>query len=263
MPVYDGINGVVRKRKEWPVGIDGVVRQQKEHWAGINGVNRQIFSSVTGKQAGEYAIGDTVYLNENGQNTAFIVSAQNYESTLNGNGRTLLVRGTWWPTAMAWGSNNGTIWSQASLDTWLNTTYLGYFDVNTQSAIGVTKFLYYSSGSVYPFSSATIDTLERSVFILSDPELGLNFGTTYADGSTLENADTLKTQVPADTLRGVWTRTPYRKPMPYAPDNIVCQINQSPEWGTVSYPNMQNCYPRPCFTIAATTLFNPDTNIIL
>ena len=45
MPVYDGINGVVRKRKGWPVGIDGVVRQQKEHWAGINGVKRQIFSS--------------------------------------------------------------------------------------------------------------------------------------------------------------------------------------------------------------------------
>lgn len=45
MPVYDGINGVVRKRKEWPVGIDGVVRQQKEHWAGIDGVKRRIFSA--------------------------------------------------------------------------------------------------------------------------------------------------------------------------------------------------------------------------
>lgn len=46
MPVYDGINGVVRKRKEWPVGIDGVVRQQKEHWAGIYGVKRRIFNHV-------------------------------------------------------------------------------------------------------------------------------------------------------------------------------------------------------------------------
>lgn len=44
MPTYAGINGVVRKLKEWPVGIDGIVRQQKEVWAGVDGVNRKIFS---------------------------------------------------------------------------------------------------------------------------------------------------------------------------------------------------------------------------
>lgn len=46
MPVYDGVDGVVRKRKEWPVGINGVVRQQKEHWAGVDGVQRKIFSAT-------------------------------------------------------------------------------------------------------------------------------------------------------------------------------------------------------------------------
>lgn len=43
MPTYAGINGVVRKLKEWPVGVDGVARQQTEVWAGISGVKRQIF----------------------------------------------------------------------------------------------------------------------------------------------------------------------------------------------------------------------------
>ncbi len=43
MPIYAGINGVVRKLKEWPVGIDGIVRQQKEVWAGVDGVSRKIF----------------------------------------------------------------------------------------------------------------------------------------------------------------------------------------------------------------------------
>lgn len=43
MPTYAGINGVVRKLKEWPVGVAGVVRQQKEVWAGIDGVSRKIF----------------------------------------------------------------------------------------------------------------------------------------------------------------------------------------------------------------------------
>lgn len=46
MPTYAGINGVVRKLKEWPVGVDGVVRQQKEVWAGIEGVSRKIFEKV-------------------------------------------------------------------------------------------------------------------------------------------------------------------------------------------------------------------------
>ena len=44
MPTYAGINGVVRKLKEWPVGVNGVVHQQKEVWAGVDGVNRKIFS---------------------------------------------------------------------------------------------------------------------------------------------------------------------------------------------------------------------------
>lgn len=45
MPTYAGINGVVRKLKEWPVGVGGAVRQQKEVWAGVEGVNRKIFSA--------------------------------------------------------------------------------------------------------------------------------------------------------------------------------------------------------------------------
>lgn len=45
MPTYAGINGVVRKLKEWPIGIGGVVKQQKEVWAGVDGVKRKIFST--------------------------------------------------------------------------------------------------------------------------------------------------------------------------------------------------------------------------
>ena len=45
MPTYCGIDGVVRKLKEWPVGVGGAVRQQKEGWAGVDGVNRKIFSA--------------------------------------------------------------------------------------------------------------------------------------------------------------------------------------------------------------------------
>lgn len=73
MPVYDGIDGVVRKRKEWPVGINGVVRQQKEHWAGIDGVKRKIFSSgpelvpVTVRSSISWLQGLTItYINESG-----------------------------------------------------------------------------------------------------------------------------------------------------------------------------------------------------
>lgn len=46
MPTYCGINGVVRKLKEWPVGVGGVVKQQKEVWAAEGGVKRKIFSAA-------------------------------------------------------------------------------------------------------------------------------------------------------------------------------------------------------------------------
>ena len=262
-PLYAGIGGVVRELTEMHTGINGVVTPLTEMWAGVGGVERQIFSAVTGKQAGEYAIGDTVYLNENGQNTAFIVSAQNYESALNGNGRTLLVRGTWLPTTMAWDSNDGTIWSQASLDTWLNTTYLGYFDANTQSAIGTTKFKYYSSGSVYPWSSATIEILERSIFILSIPELvqgneNYSGNKYYSDGDVLPVAEIL---LPSVSNTNVWTRTPHAKTFPYTPDG-ACIL--SGRYISHYSPNdTRNCYVMPILTVSGDTQFDPNTNIML
>lgn len=46
MATYCGINGVLRKLKEWPEGIGGVVKPQKEVWATEGGVKRKIFSSA-------------------------------------------------------------------------------------------------------------------------------------------------------------------------------------------------------------------------
>lgn len=46
MPTYCGINGIVRKLKEWTVGVGGVVKQQKEVWVWVGGVGNRIFSSA-------------------------------------------------------------------------------------------------------------------------------------------------------------------------------------------------------------------------
>lgn len=261
-PLYAGIGGVVRELTEMHTGINGVVTPLTEMWAGINGVERQIFSAVTGKQAGEYAIGDTVYLNENGQNVGFIVSAQNYESELNGNGRTLLVRNTWLPDTIAWDTNGGLIWSQGSLDSYLNTLYLGGFDEKTKHAIGTTKFKYYSS-VVYPWSSATIEVLDRPIFILSIAELikdnaDYSGSSYYSDGDQLPSSAILVNKV-ADNY--VWTRTPYRKAMPTSPSG-GCTLFQ----GYVSYygTNISNrCFAMPALTVSSDTQFDPNTNIML
>ena len=77
MPVYDGVNGVVRKRKEWPVGINGVVRQQKEHWAGINGVKRQIFSSA---KPAVVTLEDTQYMSWNPNYVYVVIDGVKYTS---------------------------------------------------------------------------------------------------------------------------------------------------------------------------------------
>lgn len=175
MPVYDGINGVVRKRKEWPVGINGVVRQQKEHWAGINGVKRQIFS--TGTPVGNLAVGGVVQLNENGVAQDYLCVHQGlpsslYDSSCDGTWllRKSIVRLTRWTSH----DNNALATSlvQAILDNFVNL-----YDDKLQSVIKQVKIPYcVGNGSAKINSGA--NGLLCKCFLLSGYELG--YTTSYS-----------------------------------------------------------------------------------
>lgn len=156
------------------------------------------------QQLGQVAVGTIVKLNENGSPMEFIVGRQNYESGLNGNGRTLLIRiGSNY--TMQWGpsSMSDPLYAASTVDTWLNTAYKAMLDAPIQEAIATTKFYYTPSGG------ASRSTLERAVFLGSATEFGFSnspngYVTFNTEGSPLPENIVDKIQYPPES----WTRTP-------------------------------------------------------
>lgn len=170
MPVYEGIDGVVRKRKEWPIGIDGVVRQQKEHWAGIDGVKRQIFSA--GTPVGNLAVGGVVQLNENGVAQDYLCVHQGLPSSLYDSS----CDGTWLLrkniiNTQVWNPEKTTAYANSSINAWLNSTMLSTYDAKIQNGIKQVKIPYcLGNGSEVVKSGAY--GLACRVFLLCALEVG-------------------------------------------------------------------------------------------
>lgn len=143
--------------------------------------------------------GTLVKLNENGSPVQFYVAAQNYESGLNGAGRTLLVRKDVYQQGQ-WNASGINTYANSTIDQWFNRTYKTLLDPWVQTAIATTVF-WYTPGS----GNWTEATMKRAVFALSVTELG--WSDTYAnvEGSTLDGASVIRAQW--DTT---WLRTPYK-----------------------------------------------------
>lgn len=138
---------------------------------------------------GSRAVMSTVKLRENGALVEFYVAKHNYESGLNGAGRTLLVRKTC-HSNQKWHTSNVNAYASSALDAWFNGTYKAMLDADVQAAMGSTKF-YYTIGN----GNKNKSTLQRAVFALSGSELGISGdreATMNAEGTVLPGASTLK-----------------------------------------------------------------------
>ena len=115
------------------------------------------------------ALGSVVTLKENGTAAEFVVACHNYESALNGAGRTLLVRKTSLADKHGWGNVDSTTdlrWADRSdLKSWLEETYAARLDEEIRRNIGKTKY-YYNDPGINNGQQA-----EGSVFLLSAYEL--------------------------------------------------------------------------------------------
>ena len=152
---------------------------------------------------GNKAIMSTVKLKENGVLVEFYVAKHNYESGLNGSGRTLLVRKDCYDQRQ-WHGSNVNAYATSAIDTWLNGTYKNLLDADIRAAMGTTKF-YYTPGN----GNTTKTTLERAVFLLSATELGQTHTYLNAEGTALEGANTLKIAYLNGSAVVQWTRSPF------------------------------------------------------
>ena len=205
-----------------------------------------IYAGVT-KTLGDYAEGDIIQLNESGSPVDFYVAKHNYESGLNGAGRTLLVRRYPYAT-IAWDDNRKNAYATSTSDAWLNSTYKSQLDENVRNALGVTSF-YYTPGN----GDNTVGTLSRAVFMLSMTEIGINAtGSFNTEGTKITSCMLKPVSLPgsADNVPQ-WSRTPSITQLGYAFNEISGVQNPS---NTMS----ASPYVRPAFTLPSTFEMIPD-----
>lgn len=147
--------------------------------------------------------GAILYINESGSPVPFYIAKHDYESGLNGAGRTLLVRKDCYDKRAFNRENNA--FSGSSMDTWLNNTWLKLLDADIQAAISKTKF-YYTTGN----GNNTVTTIQRAVFLLSVTELGQSSGDVNTEGTALASAvcSQLAIAYYDGSATVQWTRTP-------------------------------------------------------
>lgn len=208
---------------------------------------------MLGKMLGDYGEGAVVKIKENGSLAEFYVAKHDYESALNGNGNTLLVR-KYVTGTIAWNSTAGTNeYSGSDADVWLNGVYKNTLPDAVKDALVTTK-IPYTTG----YNSYTLTTLDRNVFLLSLTEYGLEHFSANVEGSALPIAVELR--IPYDeekNKKSTWTRTP-SKNSSNSDAVFGCGNN-----GTVQALNVTiggSYYMRPCFVLPSTTVFDSDTN---
>lgn len=188
--------------------------------------------------------GKIVFVNENGIPAEYYVAKHDYEPTLNGNGRTLLVRKNI-HSSRQWHTSDVNNYPSSAVNTWLNGEFFNGFSASVKELIGATSFVACVGNGNY-----TNTTMVYAVFLLSMAELGVGAG--YANiptqGSALPIASTL-VSVGADQ----WSRTPYTSGTKFV---SYIDKNKAAQGGGAS----ASLGVRPAFTIpASATVTGVDT----
>ena len=219
--------------------ISGTAYALKKGRTLIGGTGYDI-SLVSGIPLSELTPGTILYINESSAPVPFYVSKHDYESGLNGAGRTLVVRKDCYTMGPLGDSSNA--YANGALDNWLNNTYAKLLSSNILSAIGATKF-YYTPGN----GNTTVTTLQRAVFQLSLTELGLFGNYANTEGVALPIANILKIAHRNGAAVVQWTRTPHNYGTNYC---YAIRVDGEPETNEIYYTYSYGY--RPAFTLPAT-----------
>lgn len=210
-----------------------------------------------GTPVGELEEGTLVKINESGSPVEFYVAKHNYESSLNGSGRTLVVRKDC-HSERPYNNSTGCAFPNSAVYTWLNNTYITYLDTFVRSAIGTTKFMYADDYVRYTYATG-----ECAVFLLGvaeiDPTNNPSNMENYSDGALLPIADALKIAYLDGQPAGQWTRA-------WAHSNgmSIIGITASGIRGSVNiyYNPSTKLGVRPIFTLPSEMIVDSDFNLI-
>lgn len=199
---------------------------------------------------GSKAVGSIIKIKESGSPVEFIVCKHDYESELNGSGRTLVVRKDCYDNRQ-WHSSNVNTYATSAIDSWLNSTYKNLLDTDIRGVIGTTK-IKYTPGK----GDNTVGTLERAIFLLSLTELGKAPSYANKEGTALSIASSLQIAYLAGSAAAQWTRSPFRNSRDYA-----CHLNSN---GNVDASYCASSYgSRPAFTLSSDALVDDSGNVVI
>lgn len=226
-------------------------------------------------QIKDLAIGDGyVYLMEGSIKVKFYVLAHNYESGLNGKGRTLFCRESPATSGVHNVSKLDTyLVNNSGEDTWYKNTYVNKFSEEVRNLIGMTKYAghhvrYYNHPGSGGGNGIKLDgdTYKSSFFPISAAEVGASG---YSDGSALSSAaisriGSIRTRYGS----GIWTRSPYMRitytdgshwPETYYYANSVYIASASGSSVTTAEGTYGSSYGYlPCFTLPETLYIDKD-----
>lgn len=146
--------------------------------------------------------GAILMLNESGSPVPFYIAKHDYESGLNGAGRTLVVRKDCYDSRQ-WHRSNVNAYASSAIDSWLNGTYKNLLDADIRGVIGTTK-IKYTPGN----GNNTVGTLERAIFLLSATEMNRSASWFNVEGTALEIASSLQIAYMNGSAVVQWTRSP-------------------------------------------------------
>lgn len=138
MALYDPVDGVYRKVAKKYDPVNGVYRKVKAAYDPVDGVYRKYFGG--GTPVGSLAVGESVWLNVGGALTEFLVVHQgNPDSKL----YDASCDGTWLMMKDIYENrrfdDDSVDYPSSEIHAYLNGTFLGKFDSNTQSVIKQVK----------------------------------------------------------------------------------------------------------------------------
>lgn len=226
-------------------------------------------------QIKDLAIGDGfVYLMEGSTKVKFYVLAHNYESGLNGKGRTLFCRESPATSGVHNVSKRDTyLVNNSGEDTWYKNTYVNKFSEEVRNLIGMTKYAghyvrYYDHSSTGGGNGIELDgdTYKSSFFPISAAEVGASG---YSDGSALSSAAISRIgSIRTRYGNGIWTRSPYmritytdgsRWPEAHYYANSVYIASASGSSVTTAEGTYGSSYGYlPCFTLPETLYIDKD-----
>jgi hypothetical protein len=224
------VDNVAREVKKMYVGANGVAREVTDGYIGVSGVARRFYQKAV--PIDTFNVGDIVTMDVNGVETEFLIvhkglPSSAYDSSCDG---VWLLMKDCHADDSKWNSTDTNNYKKSTIHSYLNGTFLNYFDSDIQTLIKQVKIPYVNgTGSTTTVTSGA-NGLSTKIFLISYAELGVacsSYGC-VAEGAVVEYfegtgmyGDTKRIAYKNGSAKSWWARTPLKN------DSRPCATNNS------------------------------------